>query len=135
MKKTIILIALMFFIQFILFRGLFTSFDLFKPSNTSGNIMLTTLALFFTIASCCILLMILLMEKIKKLELKNLILIILFLHCFLLFYWEAFVEYDLFNDSKSFDTLSISIIIFYFIFELFLSFYVVQRFYKSKEKK
>jgi hypothetical protein len=90
--------------------------------------MLTALALFFTIASCCILLIILLIEKIKKLKLKNSILMILFLHCFFLFYWEAFVEYDLFNDSKSFDTLSISIIIFYFIFELFLSFYVVQRF-------
>ena len=130
MKKIIVLIALMFFVQFILFRGLFTACDSFTPSNTSGNIMLTALALIFTILSCCILFIILLIEKFKKINLKDLTLLILFLHCFLLFYWEAFVEYDLFNDSKSFTVQSIFTIIIYFIFELFLSFYLVNRLYK-----
>lgn len=64
---------------------------------------------------------------------KNVILFSLCLHCIFHFCWEAFFEYKLFNDSKSFDKLSIIIILIYFAFELVFTFYVIDKLYKSKE--
>lgn len=129
MKKIFIIQLLMFFIHFLIFRGMFTAFDSDTSSNTSGNSMATVLELLITIGSCFLVFLIIIIEKYHQANFKNLIIFLLFLHCFFHFYWVAFFEYKLFNDLNSFDVTTIIIILGYFIFELFLTFHVVNIFY------
>lgn len=134
MKKILNIGLLMFFIQSFIFRGLFTILDSYTPSGKSGNLMVTTLGFIATIIWCLIIVVVILIEKYAETSFKNIILFLLYVHCLFLFYWEAFFEYHLFNDSKSFDTSSIVIILIYFVFELAFTFYVVNRLYKEEEE-
>lgn len=132
MKKIVIFSFLIFFIQFFIFRGLFTSLDSYTPENTSGNPILIALEIIFSIIVCFIIFIIVLIEKTVRTSLKYIYIFVLCLHCIFHFCCDAFYEYDLFNDSKSFNTSAIVIILIYFAFELFLTIYIVDRLYKSK---
>lgn len=134
MKKNITFCLLAFFVHFFMFRGMFTAFDSDTSSNTSGNSMATVLELIVTIASCLLVFFVIIIEKYQHVNFKNLIIFLLSLHCFFHFYWVAFFEYNLFNDSESFDTSSKVIILLYFVFELFLTYYVVNKLYNSEEQ-
>jgi len=131
MKKIINFGLLAFFIQFFIFRGLFTSLDSYMPQNKSGNPLLIVLEIIVTIIVCWIIFILVLIEKAVTTSFKYIYLILLYLHCLFHFCCDAFFEYNLFNDSKSFDTVAIVIILSYFIFELFFTFYVINRMYKS----
>lgn len=132
MKKIIYLVMLMF-IHFFSIGAFFALLDSYRPYGKSGNIMSTLLAFIITMTSCLILFIIILIEKYFNIRFKNIIISFLCLHCIFHFCWEAFFEYNLFKDSKSFSISSIVIILIYFIFELFLTFYMVNRLYKSKD--
>lgn len=135
MKKIFIIQLLMFFIHFLIFRGMFTAFDSDTSSNTSGNSMATVLELMITIASCFLILLIIMIEKYHQTNFKNLIIFLLSLHCFFHFYWVAFFEYNLLNDSESFSISAIVIVVVYFFSELFLTLYVVNNLYTMEEDK
>lgn len=135
MRKIVCLIVLMFFVHFLIIGAFFSILDSFRPSGKSGNIMATALELIVTMISCLIVCIVVLIEKYEKINLKNIIFFLLYLHCLFHFYWEAFFEYKLFNDSKSFDNLSIIIILMYFVCELFFTFYVINKLYKSEEEE
>jgi len=133
MKKLLIFGFLIFFIHFFLFRGLFTSLDSYILENTSGNPILIALEVIVTIIICLIIFIIVFIEKVVETNLKYIYIFILYLHCIFHFCCDAFYEYNLFNDSKSFSISSIIIILIYFIFELFLTFYIVNKLYQSKD--
>jgi len=125
----------MFFIYFLIFRGMFTAFDSDTSSNTSGNSMATVLELMITIASCFLIFLIIMIEKYHQTNFKNLIIFLLSLHCFFHFYWVAFFEYNLLNDSESFSITAIIILLVYFFSELFLTLHVVNNLYRMEEDK
>lgn len=132
MKKTIIFIILIFFVHFFLLRGLFSSLDHYTPLNTSGNPFASALELIISFIACCIIFIMAFIEKIVDTKLKYVYLFILSLHSIFQFYYIAFFEYNLFNDALSFDALSIVMISSYFVFELALTFYVINKLYTSK---
>lgn len=132
MKKTVVFIFFIFFVQFIIFRGLFTSLDSCTPLNTSGNPFAVVIELITSFITCWTIFVIALIEKSVNTSLKYVFLFLLYLHCIIQFYCIAFYEYNLFHDSQSFDRISKIIILSYFVFELFMTFYLVKRLYKYK---
>lgn len=134
MKKNIIILILIFFVQYFLLEAFFVRLDAYTPWNKTGNPMASALSFIFTIFSCVIMFVVLALEKLNKTQFKKIVLFILFVHCVLHFFWEAFFEYNLFTDSESFDISSVIIILTYFLFELILTFYVINRLYKSEDK-
>lgn len=133
MKKIAVLLTIMFFVHFVILGVFFVRLDSYKPFNTSGNPMATAIAFIFTLLCCLIIFIILVLEKHMVKRFKKAVLLILLIHCFLHFCWEAFFEFDLFGDSKSFDDSAIVTILFYFIFESFSTYYVIYRLYRTKE--
>ncbi|OXA94902.1 hypothetical protein SAMN06265346_102238 [Flavobacterium hercynium] len=134
MNKFFVFGFLILFINFFFFRGLFSSLDSYTPNNTSGNPFAVFLAIAVTILFLVIVCMLLLIEKVMEVNLKNTLLCILLFHCLFHFVLDSFFEYDLFHDTKSFSLSAIIIILIYFIVELFLTFYLVSKMYKSSEE-
>ncbi|MFZ0599429.1 MAG: hypothetical protein WAM46_20745 [Flavobacterium sp.] len=131
MKKLLFLEPLLFCIHFFIFRALFTSLDSYTPLDRSGSLIATIIALFVALFFCLIMLIVVIIEKYRRASLKNTVLVVLYFNCLFHFFWEAFFEYDLFNDQQSFSTSAIITILIYFVFELFLTFYLVNRLYKK----
>ncbi len=130
MKKTVTFIVVIFFLHFFIMRGLFSSLDHYTPLNNSGNPFAIALELVISFITCCIIFIMIFIEKIVGTKLKYVYLLVLCLHCLFQFYYIAFCEYQLSNDKLSFDTLSLVIILSYFCFELSSTFYLVNKFCK-----
>ncbi|MFC0779917.1 hypothetical protein [Flavobacterium sp. HJSW_4] len=131
MKKIICFIFLAFFNQFFIFRGLFSYLDSYTPENTSGNLILLALEMAVVVIVCFTIFILAIIERAVTTNLKYIYLSLLCLHCIFQFCCVAFFEYDLFNDPKSFDFSAITTILSYFVLELFIIYYVVNRLYKS----
>ena len=110
MKKIITFCLLAFFIHFFIFRGLFTSLDSDMPQNTSGNLLLIVIEFIVTMILCCIIFIMVLIEKAVSTSFKYIYLFLLYLHCIFHFCCDAFFEYNLFTDSESFDTSSVCLL-------------------------
>jgi hypothetical protein len=137
MKKILYLAFLMFFAHAIILNLLFGKLDSYSPkyNGDTDHSIHFIIALFYTFIIYTLAIIVGFIEYKMEFEYKELTLFLVYLNCLLQFYFSAFSEYSLLSSPERFDNLSIVIIVIYFVFELFFSFYVVNRLYKSNFSK
>jgi hypothetical protein len=136
MKKTFNLVLLMIFIHFFLLESFFANLKMDVHSSyqsaQSGRAILLVIDFFVITLAIIGLIIIAVYEKYTGKVAKIATCLIVFSNCICLFYWQSNYEWQLFTRPEWFDTSAIVIILIYFVFELFLTFYVVNRLYKSE---
>lgn len=141
MGKIFKLILLMIFVHFFLLEAFFANLEIDAPNESthSGSAILLVIDVFVIILSTIFLLIIEIYEKYTKKKAKKKAKIatylILLSNCIYLFYWQSIQERQIFTRSERFDNSSIVIISIYFVFELFFTFYFINKWYKSGEEK
>lgn len=125
----------MFFAQAFILNAFFSRLDARIPNynGESDHGMHFIVAIFFTFIMYILSIILIFIEYRMEFYYKNVMLFIVYTNCLLQFYFTAFSEYRLFSSPERFDISSRIIILIYFVFELYLTFYVVNRLYKLKE--
>jgi hypothetical protein len=133
MKKILTLSFLMFFVHSFFLEFLFEKFDNYTKhyNGDTDHGMHFIIALFFAFIFFILTIVLVYIEHKMDFFYKSIIFFLSYGNCLLQFYMCSFSEYRLFANSERFNYLSISVILFYFILELYLTFYFINRFYKS----
>lgn len=134
MKKIIVIALLMFFIQFLILVGFFVRLNRYIPNHyeASDHAVYSMIALFFTFIIFILSVILVLIEYWMTSNYKEIMLFLAYSNCFLQFYVNSFFQFQLFTRPEKYNVSAIIIILMYFILELFLTFYVVNRLYKSQ---
>jgi predicted permease len=137
MKKIFNLVLLMVFIHFFLLEAFFANLEMDVHSSyqsaQSGWAILLVIDVFVIALAITGLIIIAIYEKYTGKMAKIATYLVLFSNCIYLFYWQSTYERQMFTRPERFETSSIVIILIYFVFELFLTFYVINRLYKSED--
>lgn len=127
---------LLFFIHLFFLELFFLELDEYIPkyNGDTDHGMHFLVALFYTFLIFILSIFLLFIEYKIERDYKKSMIFLLYINSFLNFYLAAFSQFPLFSNSKRFDTYSQVIILLYFIFELFLTYYIVNnKIYKSEE--
>jgi len=135
MRKLITVSFLMFFVHAIVLELIVGGLDEYitKYNGDTDHGIHFMIAFFFTFIFFILSIVLVITEYRMEFDYKNIMLFLVFGNCLLEFYMCCFSQYKLFESPERFDILSILTILIYFIFELFLTFYLVDKMYKFKE--
>lgn len=134
MKKIITTGFLMFFVHFFILMGFFAMLNDYNPKHYEGvsHPIFMIIALYCTIILYILVIILIIIEYMMKFDYKGIMLFLVYGNCFLEFYINSIYQFQLFTRPERYNISSIIIILIYFVFELLLTFYVVNRLYKSK---
>jgi len=105
-----------------------------EDDRTPGRGIYFIIAMAFTTIIYSIVLGIIWIEKQMDIKYKSIVLFLAYGNCLLEFYFNSTLQFQLFERPDRFDHLAIFFILLYFIFELFLTYYIVNnKMYKSDE--
>ncbi len=121
----------MFFLHFFILESLFASVELNKNIQ-SGRAILIAIDIFIIFLAIIALIIITIYERYTGRRAKTATYLVVLSNCICLFYWQSNYERQMFTRPDRFDISSIIIILLYFALELFLTFYIVNRLYRSK---
>ncbi|MWB96731.1 hypothetical protein GON26_20400 [Flavobacterium sp. GA093] len=134
MKKIIYIGFLMFIIHSFILMGFFTR-NTNIPEYYQGldRGLYSAIAFSISIIIYIVSIILIILEYQMKTSYKKVMLFLVFGNCLLEFYINLVYQYRFFTKPEWFNTSSKIIILLYFIFELILTFYVVNRLYKSDD--
>lgn len=135
MKKIICIAFLMFFVHSILLFLILSKLNssLSERSSTPGNGIVFLIAIFLTTIIYFISLILIFIEKKMEFNYKPIMRFLVCGNCILEFYLNSIVQYQIFNRPDRFNKTAIIFIIFYFVSELFLTYYAINGLYKTEE--
>lgn len=134
--RVVYVIFLLFFIHLFTLNFFFSKLCLSVPKNNgmTGEALLFMIAYFFAFVLFILTLILMFIEYKMDFDYKNIMLFLVYSNCFLMFYL-ANLKRSIFSTSEEYFYLSSKVmILLYFIFELFLTYYIVNnKIYKSQE--
>lgn len=104
-----------------------------ERSSTPGNGIYFIIALFFSLIIYVITIILVLIEKRTEFNCKNIMMFFVFINCLQEFFFNSILQYQFLKSPERFDISAIISILIYFIFELLLTYYLVNRLYKTTE--
>jgi hypothetical protein len=134
--RVVYVIFLLFFIHLFTLNFFFSKLCLSVPKNNgmTGEALLFMISYFFAFVLFILTLILMFIEYKMDFDYKNIMLFLVYSNCFLMFYL-ANLKHNLFSNTHDcFDLSSKIIISLYFIFELFITHYIVSnKIYKSEQ--
>ncbi len=134
MRKIIFLAFLIFFVHSISLFLLLANMNecTSEKSTTPDNGIYSFIAFFCSFIIYLLIIILVILEKLMKSHYKLTMFLLVYINCVIEFYLNSITQYHLFTNSERFNNTAITIIIVYFTFELFLTYYVITRFYKTE---
>lgn len=134
MKKVVHIGLLIFPVHFFILLGFFARLDSYVPKHYEGTVhpIFTAIAMFITFVIYILTIILVIIENRMKFDYRGIMMFLVLGNCFQQFYINSFYQFRLFTRPESYDIIGKVIILLYFVLELFLSFYVVNRLYKKE---
>ncbi len=135
MKKILYIAFLLFFVHLFFLEFFFSKLDSYTPKyNGDGDHgMHFLITCFFTFVIFIMIVFLAIIEHKMEFDYKNIMFFLVYANCLLVFYLTAFSEYPFFTNHNRFNIFSKIIILIYFVVELFFSYYIVNRLYRSDD--
>ncbi|MEL1255779.1 hypothetical protein AAEO57_18445 [Flavobacterium sp. DGU38] len=134
MKKIVYIGLLIFLVHFFVLLGFLARLDNYVPKHYegTGHAIFTAIAMFITFVIYTLTIILVIIENRMKFDYKGIMMFLVLGNCLQQFYINSFYQFRLFTRPESYDTIGKVIILTYFLFELILTFYVINRLYKSE---